>query len=278
MRQIISFSFQIVEHFVMLLAMLKTLFAKRPLPTVSFATSVWEKDWRFILSDPDYLRVRQIQNHSFPFHEKLLIINNVSDLPAVKRAALALIEENVLTRFVVADEIADELLGIFQLQRECFRVGSDAHTYENVTPAWIYYNALGPLAAIYSCQSEYLLYLTGDVRLDEPVDWIGAALKKMEREAHYKVANLTWNHKTQEVKRESIGKDGPFYVADQGFSDQMFLVRKADFCKPIYGEIREDAAHFPRGDVFEKRVFSWMKTHGWQRLTYRKGSYIHENF
>lgn len=258
--------------------MFKTLFAKKPLPAVTFATTVWEKDWRQILLDPEYLPIRQIQNHQFPFAEKLLVINNVSDLAAVKQAALALIEQGVLTRFVVADELAAELLPFFQLQRSDFRMGPDAGDYENVTPAWIYYNALGPLAAIYAATSDYLLYLTGDVRLDEPVDWLPSALRKMERQPNYKVANLTWNHNYAEVKRESTHRDGPFFVAAQGFSDQLFLVRTADFCAPIYHEIRPDSGHFPRGDVFEKRVFSWMKSRGWQRLTYRKGSYIHQNF
>ena len=253
-------------------------FRRKPLPTVTFATTVWEKDWRQILLDPEYLPVRQIQNHQFPFAEKLLVINNVDDVAAVKRAACELIEKGVLTRFVVADEIATDVLRRFELQRSDFRMGPDAGNYENVTPAWIYYNALGPLAAIYSCQSDYLLYLTGDVRLDEPVDWIPAALLKMERFPRYKVANLTWNGNYAEAKRESASRHGPFYVANEGFSDQLFLMRRQDLQHPIYGQIRPDSTHFPRGDVFEKRVFSWLKNNGFQRLTYRKGSYIHKNF
>lgn len=253
-------------------------FRRKPLPTVTFATTVWEKDWRQILFDPEYLPVRQIQNHQFPFSEKLLVINNVDDVAAVKRAACDLIDKGVLTRFVVADEIAADVLRFFKLQRSDFRIGPDAGNYENVTPAWIYYNALGPLAAIYSCQGDYLLYLTGDVRLDEPVDWIPAALKKMERFPRYKVANLTWNGNYAEARRESVGCHGAFYVADQGFSDQLFLMRRQDIQRPIYGEIRVDSAHFPRGDVFEKRVFSWLKNNGFQRITHRKGSYVHQNF
>ncbi len=247
---------------------------RSPLPTVTFATCCWERDWQLILLDPDYLRVRQIENHCFPFAERLLVINNVKDLDAVKRAAQAKIDEGVLTRFVLAEEIASEALAFFCLKRSDFQPADDSF---KVNADWIYYNALGPLCSVYECKSDYLLYLTGDVRLDEKVDWIGKALRKMEKDSRIKVANLTWNDRTGEAKRESYKRGWNFYRAKDGFSDQFFLVRRSDFREPIYGEIREDSRHFPRGDVFEKRVFSYMKNRGWERITYRRGSYIHEN-
>ncbi|HSX10183.1 MAG TPA: hypothetical protein VLF94_00485, partial [Chlamydiales bacterium] len=116
--------------------------------SVTFATACWERDWRLILLDPDYLAVRQIGNHQFPFREKLLIINNVKDLEAVKAAAQAQIDAGVLTRYVVAEDV----LSFFNLKRSDFN-------------EWQYYNALAPLSAIYHCQSDYLLYVTGDVYL-----------------------------------------------------------------------------------------------------------------
>lgn len=253
------------------------MFLQRPLPTVAFATSCWEKDWRLILLDPDYLRVRQIGNHAFPFAETLLVINNVKDLPAVKKAAQEKVEAGVLTRWIGAEETADETLRFFDLKRDSFRPGADAALYENVNSDWIYYNALGPLTALYACKSDYLLYLTGDVRLDERIDWIPKALRYMESHPECKAANLVWNHSSKEAKREAYRTTWNFYVAKQGFSDQMFLVKKDVFRKPVYGEIRPDSAHYPRGDVFEKRVFSYMKNRGWERITFRHGSYIHEN-
>jgi hypothetical protein len=251
-------------------------FKRAPLPSVTFATNCWERDWQHILLDPLYLSQRQIANHLFPFAEKLLVINNVSDLPAVCQAAQKKVDEGVLSRYVVADEIAQDVLAFFKLKREDFRPGPDANHYQNVNADWIYYNAIGPLTAIYLCQSDFLLYLTGDVRLDEPVEWIDKALRVMENDKRYKVANLTWNNRYDEAKRESVRSSKGFYVAAEGFSDQLFLVRRTDFRAPIYQEIREDSSHFPRGDVFEKRVFSTMKNHGWLRLIYSKGSYIHE--
>ena len=244
---------------------------------VTFATTCWEKDWRLILLDPDYLRVKQIENHRFPFSERVLIINNVKDLETVKRAAQKRIDEGVLTGYFVAEERAEEILSFFQLKRENFKPGPDAGQYQDVNSDWIYYNALGPLSAIYFCRSDYLLYLTGDVRMDRPVDWIGKAVQKMEENPKCKVANPVWNDQYREARRESYRWGWNFYTAKEGFSDQLFLVKQDDFRQPIYEEIRDDSSHFPRGDVFEKRVFSYMKNRGWERIIFRRGSYTHEN-
>ncbi|MBI5273169.1 MAG: hypothetical protein HY861_04220 [Chlamydiia bacterium] len=252
------------------------MFWQRPPFTVTFATSVWERDWRQILLDPDYLKVRQIDNHCFPFAEKLLVINNVKCLDAVKKAALEKVSEGVLTRIVVAEEICAEMLSFFQLARDDFRADAESAQYAAVSHDWVFYNALGPLSAIYTATSDYVLYLTGDVWLDKRVDWIPKALRRMARFPQYKVANLTWNERYKEARKESYKREWNFFVARAGFSDQMFLVRKDDFCRPIYNEIRLDSVHYPRGDVWEKRVFSYMKNQGWERITYRHGSYIHK--
>ena len=254
---------------------------KRPtdtaLPTVSFATTCWERDWRTILLDDRYLSELQIKNHCFPFSEKILIINNVKDEEEVCSHAERRKREGVLTNYYVARSLSKEVLDSFFLRREDFTVGTEVDNAMGATNDWVYFNAIGVLTAIYVCPTEYLLYLTGDVRLTSPIEWIPAAIDKMRKEKKYKVANLTWNEQWEEAARESYKEDGDFFVSKRGFSDQCFLVRSEDFKRPIYREIRKDARHFPRGDVFEKRVFSYMVNHGWLRITYKKGSYLHEN-
>lgn len=238
------------------------------LPTVTFATSCWEKDWRTILLSPDYLKVKQIENHRFPFAEKVLIINNVHNLDEVKQAAQDKVDAGVLTRFVVAEEV---VLSRFDLKRSDFSAHVDA------SADWVFYNALAPLAAIDTAQSDYLLYLTGDVTLDKPVNWIGKALRYMKKHPQAKVANLTWNDNFREAKKESYKRTWNFYVARWGFSDQMFLVKTEEFRRPIYGEIHPESGHYPRGDVWEKRVFSFLINRQFERITYRRGSYTHDN-
>ncbi|HSX38550.1 MAG TPA: hypothetical protein VLE95_06950 [Chlamydiales bacterium] len=254
------------------------MFRQRSLPSVSFATTVWEKDWRFILLDSDYLQRRQIENHDFEFSEKIVIINNVSNLSSVLDAVSKKIDEGVLTHYYLAEDLACEVLSFFHLKRTDFRAGPDAENYTGVNADWIYYNALGPLCALYAAQSDYLLYQTGDVRLNKKTDWIGKTIVYMKKRPRCKVANLLWNDRIDEARKESYKRGWRFFVAKEGFSDQMFLVKRSDFTQPIYGEIREDSSHFPRGDVWEKRAFSAMKNRGWERLIYVQGSYVHENF
>jgi len=244
--------------------------------TCSFATTCWEKDWEYILCTPQYLSLCLIQRHCFPFAERLLVINNVRDLPKVKSVADSLIAQGILTRYVVADEIAAEMLLFYGLCKEDFAVKEEGRKF-NLHPDWLYYNALGPLAAIYENKSDYLLYVTGDVWLQKPVRWIERALRAMEKKPQVKVANLLWNNATQEAKKESYRKSWNFFFSRQGFSDQMFLVEGKIFRQPIYGEVRSDLAHFPRGDTFERRIFSYMKNRDWERITFRRGSYTHEN-
>jgi len=260
---------------------LKRIFSaqsKAKKPTVCFATAVWERDWKHVLLDEQYLTKKLIANHEYPFDEKLLIINNVNDKEKVIQCANALIEKKIFTRVALAEDFANETLQFFHLEKKDFKGENQNQAFEIVRPKWVYYNALAPLSAIYLCKSDYLLYVTADVSMQKPVKWIESAIDRMQRKSVYKVANLVWNDKYDEAKKESYKTDRDFFVAKQGFSDQCFLVRREDFRQPIYHEIRKDANHYPRGDVFEKRVFSYMKNRKWKRLIYRHGSYTHENF
>ena len=65
-----------------------------------------------------------------------------------------------------------------------------------------------------------------------------------------------------------------------GFSDQCFLVRSKDFKASIYNESNPASERYPEhgGETFEKRVDSWMRNHNYQRLTFKHGYYLHEDF
>lgn len=249
-------------------------FFKKKKKTVTFATCVWENDWRQILLSKDYLKKKQIENHNYNFDKKILIINNIDDYQPVIDIAKKKIRDGVLTDFYIANDHVETVLKFFKLTREDFK--KDA-TFKG-SDDWIYYNALGPLTAIYFCESDYLLYHTGDSFLEKPVTWVDKAIGLLGKKRKYKVANLTWNENYLEAKNESYKTKKDFFISNRGFSDQFFLVKTEDFRQPIYHSIHKDSHHFPRGDVFEKRVFSYMLDHGWKRITYSQGSYTHENF
>lgn len=255
----------------------KSRLDEKKCPKITFATSVWEQDWKKVLQHPTYLKEMQIERHSFPFEKKMCIINNVQNPSLVLNMAQKKKEEGIITDVILAKAFEASLLKDFQLDRKDFRKGKDAQFYPNVTDDWIFYNAMGPLTAIYCCQTPYLLYMTGDSYLKKNVCWIEQAIELMEQNPKFGVSNLTWNDDYVCAQKESYKRKKDFFVAKEGFSDQCFLIRTSDFQRPIYNEVREDARHFPRGDVFEKRVFSFLKNRGYQRLTYRFGSYTHEN-
>jgi len=248
-------------------------FKKKCQHKVTFATACYEKDWKDLLLNSSVL-VEMINNNMFFFEKKMLIINNVFDTDAVLNEAK---KKQFLTDIIIADSISMEVMSFFQLEKKDFTTDKSANYYEGVDNDWIYYNALAPLSAIYSCKTDYLLYMTGDVRLEKPVDWIKKAIYYLEKYPKCKVANLIWNNKKKEVKAQSYKRNRYFFFAKEGFSDQMFLIKTKNFQKPIYHEIREDASHFPRGDVFEKRVFSYLKNRKLERIIFRKGSYLHED-
>ncbi len=253
------------------------LFFKKKCPrSITFATTCYEKDWKSLLLDQNILN-EMISNHLYPFIEKMLVVNNVKLLSEVLTAAESLKKRNILSDIVIAKELENDILKFFKLNKSDFKTTKDAESYEGVDNDWIYYNALAPLAAIFACRTDYLLYTTGDVRVIKPVKWIEKAIQHLEKYPNCKVANLIWNNKKNEVNAQSYKKDRNFFFAKEGFSDQMFLIRTKDFQQPIYQEIRADAGHFPRGDVFEKRVFSYLKNHGFERITFRKGFYVHED-
>lgn len=246
---------------------------KQNLKKVSFATTCWERDWKIILKDSDYLSQKMIGNHNFDFFEKILVVNNVEDPEEVLFWARQKVRQKILTHVYLASDYDSKALDFFSLKRTDFKALSPG-----VKDAWVYYNARGLLTALYKCRGDFFLYHTGDAYLAKKTDWIDKALVLMEKYPDCKVANLTWNNCFQDAEKEACKKEKGFFISGSGFSDQQFLVKTADFKQPIFSQIREDSRHFPWGNTLEKRVFSFMKNHKWKRITYSRGSYLHKSF
>jgi hypothetical protein len=229
---------------------------------LTFETKCWENDWEYILKT-DRLR-KAIDYNKFNFKEKVLYINNVKDINQVKSYADKLVNKNILTSYVVVDDYAEEALTFFGLTKEDFKGG--------------YYYSIQELVGIYLCKTEYLLHFSGDASLVIPIDWIDKALKKMNSDEKIKVACLTWNNCYEAAKRESYGEDENFYLA-QGFSDQNYLIKVSDFKNKIYNEINPISQRYPvyGGELFEKRVDSYMRNNGLYRIIFKHGSYLHKN-
>lgn len=233
--------------------------------TITFETKVWENDWEIILKTH---RINQmIERCHYLFDEKILYINNVSDLDAVKRAADRLISDEIISKYIVVSQHAQEALDFFSLSKEMLGKG--------------YYYSIAELVSIYLTNTQYLLHFSGDSVIAPRTrrGWLEIGINTLEKNSQVKVFNLIWNKKYKEALSESEFEDQDNFYGN-GFSDQMYLIRTADFKDCIYEYHHPDAARYPTygGELFEKRVYSWLRHHNFLRATYKHGSYLHQNF
>jgi hypothetical protein len=230
--------------------------------SVTFETSVWERDWQKILCTP--LLGEMIARCHHPFQRKRLYINNVENLLAVRQAAAQLVEQGILDEYTVVDDYADEALNYFKLSRETLGRG--------------YFYSIQLLVSVFLTATEYLLHFSGDSIAGAPhrPDWLSAGLSILQGKPEIKVFNLTWNHRYWEAELESDSQDEDFYYG-YGFSDQMYLVRTQDFKTADFNQFHPASARYPSygGDSFEKRVDSWMRNALHRRATYKHASYLH---
>lgn len=238
--------------------------AARMQPSVTLETKCWEQDWEFLLKTGRIQRT--IERSRFNFAKRTLCINNVADVGKVCQYAQKLVRSGVLTDLVVVAEKEKSALEFYELRKE------------SLTSGFVY--SIAELVGLFVCDTEYLLHFSGDSRPASESAWLTSAVARLESDPHAKVANLTWNGNYAEAAAESFAEDPDFFVG-YGFSDQMYLVRTADFRRAeVYHETNSLSARYPRygGELFEKRVDSWMRNHDYHRLTYRHASYVHRNF
>jgi hypothetical protein len=233
--------------------------------SITFETKVWENDWELVLKTSRLKDLILRCNH--PFDYRVIYINNVKNPSIVEAHAQRLINEGVIDQFVHVHEHAQEALDFFQLSKEKLGKG--------------YYYSIAELVSIYLTKTKYLLHFSSDAIPEKNIafNWLQQGIDLLETNSEVKVFNLTWNHRFHEAKNESLKEDGQFYYGF-GFSDQMYFVRTADFRAPIYEEINTASERYPKygGELFEKRVDSWMRNYGHVRATSKQASYLHQNF
>lgn len=232
------------------------------IPGVTLETKCWEGDYRRILA-PGRLRALA-ESNMYPFSERWLMINNVRSYAKVSRLAEAAVNQRWITGYIIVEDHAKEALDFFQLDRASLGVG--------------YVYSISELVSIYLCKSEYLLHFAGDCYPNLPCDWIPETLALFASDPRVKVANLSWICSQSPPYLEATGISGSFYLG-YGFSDQCYIIRASDFRQAIYSEQNPASARYPGygGELFEKRVDSWMRNHGHLRATYRHGAYKHES-
>lgn len=232
---------------------------------VTFATKCWEKDWQYILSDKRLYQI--IDNNDYDFDERILIVNNINkdSIRSVNKAVDRAIQLGAFTNCYFVDDHWKDALDAIGLKRE------------EIGKGYVY--SISEWVAIHLCKTKYLLCYCGDCIPTTDHDWITPSVELMEKDSQIKVSNPVWNWNHEISRIESVYQTKDFYVGN-GFSDQCFLVRKEDFHQDIYKEYHPDGEKYPvyGGDLFEKRVYCWMRNHNFLRATYKHSYYLHKNW
>jgi hypothetical protein len=226
---------------------------------VDLVVNCFERTYRDVLARGFFPRVGTQNRHRFA--RRTAIVNNVADRAAAQTRADALIEAGELDAVYFVEDHVDRAL------RQTGLTPADLGRIPYFTDFAIVAASLdGP---------DWILHCDAEVELKEPADWIGPSLALMARDLRVMVANPNWTAPT--LKHETIEWTGEFALG-VGFSDQLFLARRSELARPIYGErcvarLRYPMAHV--GHIFEARVDAYMRHHHRLRATYLGATYVH---
>jgi len=232
---------------------------------VTFETKVWEKDWDLIMKTP--FLGRTIERCGDLISRRVLYINNVNNPQQVSQVANQLVAKGSIDSWILVEDYAEQALSYFNLTKEKLGVG--------------YYYSIAELVSIYLCDTKYLLHFSGDATVVKGAskDWLAQGIKVLEDHPQVAVFNLAWTKDYETIRAESDSEDQRCFYG-YGFSDQMYLIRAADYKQKIYEHYNAASERYPKfaGELFEKRVDSWMRENQLLRATFKHGNYLHENF
>ncbi len=226
---------------------------------VDLVVNCYERTYRDVLTPERFAAVAA--DNLRPFARRTALVNNVADRADAQVRADALIRAGALDAVFFVEDHLDEALGRTGLTRE------------ELQP--VQYFTDWALVAVCLPGPPWLLHWDAEIRLRAPADWITPAIELMERDSRVLVANPNWPDPT--LDRHTLEEDGPFALG-HGFSDQVFLARRAELARPIYHDrtlarLRYPVAHL--GDIFEARIDSHLRRSGRLRATHRHVTYEH---
>lgn len=228
-------------------------------PLVDLAVNTFERSYRSVLA-PGFFPQIEAQ-HRYRFASRIAVINNVESRADAKAHAEDLVRRGEIDHFeFVADHLERALEHVGLTRRDLGRIP--------------YYTDWA-IVAVCLRGSPWLLCWDADIRMREPANWIEPAIALMERDLRIMTANPNWQSGT--LERETIETSDGFALG-YGFSDQAFLVRRADLARPIYRERCVASLRYPLSHIapiFEQRVDAYMRTHRRLRATFREAVYIH---
>lgn len=204
-----------------------------------------------------------IEQNLFNFENVFVVINNVKNKIYVEEICQNLIKNKTIDDYFFVEEYLDKALSETSLSRKS--ISKLTHYID-----WA-------LVSILVCKSDFLLKWDADANLTSSVDWITPCIQELKKNKNFIVANPLWDKELKVREKESIFDSENFWYT-QDFSDQIFLVKRVDFLKPIYEYFHIYSLRYPLaifGSIFEMRVDSYMRCNNKIRLTYKKAVYTH---
>lgn len=204
----------------------------------------------------------------FLFRRKVVLLNNLSDPSKADRLAALALDSGEISRIV---RVAREL------PRALAIVGLSARDLEPIP----HYSDCA-LVAVTMPGSPYLCYWDADVSMLQVCDWISPSLALLQARSDVIACSPQWEYESRLFHSSNrywqpldTARDFGLYY---GFSDQLFLGKRSTFAQPIYHEFCLASYRYPLAHVrpvFEQRIDSYMRNHGYMRAVHWPSTYIH---
>jgi hypothetical protein len=231
---------------------------------VDLAVNCYERTYRQVLAPGFFPGLAEEQ--SYRFSKRTAIVNNVADRADAESRAGSLIADGELDRVFFVEDHLERALEVTGLNPSA--IARAPHFTD-----WgiVLVTVAGPT---------WLVHCDPEVRMRERNDWIGPSLELMRRDARVMIANPRWyaltpRHDT--LARSTFSYEDGFSLG-LGFSDQLFMCKRAELAAPIYEQRCLASRRYPMANVcrtFEARIDAWMRHHDRLRATFLDAVYQH---
>jgi hypothetical protein len=226
---------------------------------VDLVINCYERTYRDVLSPGFFQKVAESCQFSFTQHTVLL--NNIRDMEGALRLCEERIADGGIHQFFRVEDYIDDAL----------RVAGLTHRDLNNIP----YYSNWALVALIVPGNEFMVHWDAEIRMVEPYNWVEPSLRLMQADPRVAVANPLWD--TKGNVREFREKNGEFMLG-YGFSDQIYLISRKEFAKPVYHSWVPISLRYPVAHIapyFEQMVDSYMRVNRRYRATLTAARYQH---
>jgi hypothetical protein len=228
---------------------------------VGLVVNCFERTYRDVLAPGTFARVAH--EACFEFSHRTALVNNVVDGADAQRRGRELLAAGEVDEVVfVADRLDDALA----------RTGL-THADLGAVP----YFTDWALVAVTMPGPDWMVHCDADLRMERRADWITPSIALMDQDRRVLSANPLWPGESW--KAELVERSGDFALG-HGFSDQVFLGRRSDLGRPIYGDRSLASLRFPvahLGHIFEARLDAHQRRRGRLRATYLPALWTHRS-